>query len=118
VILGTLHGADGRVLLPEVMRTTNAFERIRGLLGRAQLPRGSALLIEPCAAVHTIGMRYALDLAFLDKGWRVLKLVERVNPWRLANCRRAHRTLEMPAGAIEQLGLACGMQLTWREQQR
>ena len=43
---------------------------------------GEALLIERCGSVHTVGMRFALDLVFLDRGWRVVRVARNVGPGR------------------------------------
>jgi uncharacterized protein len=74
------------------------------LLGLSRLPReraGAGLLIPRCASVHTFGMRFALDLLFLDRAGRVLEVRRAVPPRRLARCRGAVAVLEVPP----QLGL-------------
>jgi len=102
-------------LVPEARRTTNAWERLRGLLGRPALSTGQGLLIDPCPSVHTIGMRYPLDLAFLDLHWRVLRLVRQLPPLRFAACAHARATLELPPGALDAAGIAAGDVLEWRD---
>lgn len=70
------------------------------LLGLAGLPReraGAGLLIPCCASVHTFGMRFALDLCFLDRGGAVLAVRRGVGPRRLAFCGGASAVLEIPA---------------------
>lgn len=69
------------------------------LLGLALLPReraGAGLLIPRCAAVHSFGMRFELDLCFLAADGRVLA-VRRLPPRRFARCRGAAAVLELPA---------------------
>lgn len=56
--------------------------RLRGLLGRATLPTGEALLIRPCGAIHTIGMRFALDVRFFDRRGALVREVLGVRPGR------------------------------------
>lgn len=71
------------------------------LLGLSHLDpdeAGPGLLIPRCASVHTFGMRFALDLVFLDRDGRPCSL-RRVPPRRLAWDRRASAVLELPAGA-------------------
>lgn len=106
---------SGDCLVPEARCTTNSWERLRGLLGRPPLGAGQGLLIDPCPSVHTIGMRYALDLAFLDPQWRVLSLVRELPPLRFAGCAKARATLELPPGALAAAGIAAGDVLEWRE---
>ena len=106
---------SGECLVPAATRTTNAWERLRGLLGRPALRDGQGLLIDPCPSVHTIGMNYALDLAFLDRQWRVLGLVRGLPPLRFAGRTGARATLELPPGALDKAGIATGDVLEWRE---
>lgn len=71
------------------------------LFGLAHLDRGRAgkgLLIPRCASVHTFGMRFALDLYFLDAGGAVIDVRAAVPPRRFAFCARAAAVLEVPAG--------------------
>ena len=60
-------GAAGPALPLELRRTETMLERMRGLLGRPPLRPGQALLIDDCNMVHTIGMRYAIDVVFVDR---------------------------------------------------
>ena len=108
--------AEGRGrLLARVWRAASAWERARGLLGRPRLAADEALLIERCSSVHTFGMRYAIDLAFLDRDGKVLRVVERVRPLRFAARFGARTTLEMAPGAAAALGLRPGDRLRWSE---
>lgn len=106
--------SDNRCLVARVWKATNALERMRGLLGRSPLTTDEGLLIDACNLVHTIGMRYALDLVFLDNAGQVRKLVHNLKPLRCAGAFTAKKTLELPAGSLATLGLTVGEQLTWR----
>lgn len=71
------------------------------LLGLAYLDRSEAgvgLLIPRCSSVHTFGMRFDLDLYWLDRAGRLVEVHRSVPPRRLANCRGAAAVLEIPAG--------------------
>ncbi|MFN2612324.1 MAG: DUF192 domain-containing protein [Solirubrobacterales bacterium] len=71
------------------------------LLGLARIDREAAppgLLIPGCGSVHTFGMRFALDLYFLDAGGRIAEVRLGVAPGRFARCRAATSVLEVPAG--------------------
>ena len=105
----------GHVVLARVMRTTNALERMRGLLWRPPPGPEEGLLIAPCGAVHTAGMRYAIDLAFLDREMRVRKLVSVLAPWRTAACKGAHHTLELRSGALAALPIRLSQCLEWQD---
>lgn len=104
-----------RCLIPRVWNAVGAWDRTRGLLGRPPLKQGEGMLIAHCRLVHTVGMRYPLDLAFLDRTGRVRKLVSGVRPARIAGSLAADATLELPAGALAGMALNEGDQLVWRE---
>jgi uncharacterized membrane protein (UPF0127 family) len=110
-----LRDASPTLLLDSVMRTVSSWERMRGLLWRPPLLAGEALIIDRCGSVHTCGMKYPLDLAFLDRQWVIRKLECDVRSWRMAWCIAAAITLELPAGSIDRLKLETGMQLLWQE---
>jgi uncharacterized membrane protein (UPF0127 family) len=71
--------------------------RLLGLALR-RAPPGWALLIPRCRSVHTFGMRFALDLVWLDAHARVIAVDEVVRPWRVRGNRRAVAVVEVPAG--------------------
>jgi uncharacterized membrane protein (UPF0127 family) len=72
--------------------------RLRGLLGH-RTPPPFALRLDPCRCVHTFGMRFALDLHWLDADGAVVRVDRGVPPGRLRACRRARAVVEAPAGA-------------------
>jgi uncharacterized membrane protein (UPF0127 family) len=74
--------------------------RRKGLLGREGLAEGEGLWILPCEAVHTIGMRFAIDLVYLDRKMRVKKVRSNVPPWRLSACFSAHSVIELASGTV------------------
>jgi uncharacterized protein len=113
---GAFYREGGRdCVVMEAWRTTNPWDRMRGLLGRPALSERQGLLIEPCAMVHTFGMGYDLDLVFLDEELRVRKTVSRVPPFRWAGCADARATLELAPGTLEKVPLSVGEKLEWRE---
>ncbi len=78
----------------------SAARRNKGLLGREGLAPGEGMWICPCQAVHTFGMKFSIDLVYLDRKRRIRKLVSAVPPWRLSGCLWAHSVLELPSGTI------------------
>ncbi len=85
--------------------------RAIGLLATQQLLPTRALWLRPCASIHTVGMRYSIDVVFLDRQGRVRKMVSQLSPFRWAACRQADSVIEFSAGVAEQLGLKVGDQL-------
>ena len=84
------------------------WQRLVGLLGRSSIDADEALWIDPCRAIHTFGMRFAIDVVFLDRRGVVLRVVPALLSWRLAACSRASSVIEMSAGTAERIGLEAG----------
>lgn len=87
-------------------------QRRRGLLGRDGLAAGSALVLTPCAAIHTAFMRFAIDVLFLDRQGRAVRVARRLKPWRLAMAPTARVVVELPAGELDGADLRAGDRLT------
>lgn len=107
---------DGACLIPRVWRADSMGPRMRGLLGRRPLraDAAEALLLMPCNSVHTFGMRYPLDVVFLDAQERVLGWHRNLRPWRFGACWGARCTLELMTGGLDRLHPQCGEQWTWQ----
>lgn len=82
--------------------------RRRGLAALDSLPADHALLIPRCPAVHTFGMRFALDLIWLGKGGVVVRVDRGVTSRRMRACLRARSVVETAAGAADAF-LAAGV---------
>ena len=96
---------SGGVLAEKVERATSFLARLRGLMGRASLPEGEALSIEPCHSIHTFFMRFSIDAAFLAKDGRLVRAISRLRPWRATRVYlSAARVVELPAGTLERTG--------------
>jgi len=74
--------------------------RRRGLLGRDGLGEASAMLLAPCTAVHTAGMRFPIDVVFVDREGFAVKVVRNLRPWRIALAANARAVIEMAAGSL------------------
>jgi uncharacterized membrane protein (UPF0127 family) len=82
---------------------TGAFDsatRRRGLLGRDAMAAGEALIIAPTNAIHTFFMRFAIDVAFVGRDGRILKLRPAMRPWRMSASVRAFAVVEAPANVF------------------
>jgi uncharacterized membrane protein (UPF0127 family) len=82
--------------------------RRRGLARLDSLPGDHALLIPRCPAVHTFGMRFALDLIWLGRGDKVVRVDRSVPRGRMRICPRARSVVETAAGAADAF-LAAGV---------
>jgi len=102
---------DGRMTRLRVYEASRFLARARGLLGGEPLQPDETLWIRPCGSVHTVGMRYALDLVFVDRGQRVLCVKQHIEPLRFAGHARARSTLELLAGTAALLSISPGARL-------
>lgn len=107
-----LAAEDGRKVL-SLQRTETYWERMRGLLGRSAPEKGKGLLISPCGSVHTFGMRYAIDVLYLDKTWQVIKLRSGLQPSRIDFTRGARHVVELADGEGLRLGLSRLQRVEW-----
>jgi hypothetical protein len=80
-----------------VHEATTLRARLLGLAWLRSMPPGHALLIPDCRSVHTFGMRFPLDVVFLDERGRALRVVRSVGRRRLLVCRGAFAVLERPS---------------------
>src|SRR4029079_2407833 len=72
--------------------------RRRGLLGRESLGATEGMLLTPCKAVHTVGMLFPIDVIFIDRDGRAVRIVPALAPWRIAMSVRAKAVIELAAG--------------------
>jgi protein-S-isoprenylcysteine O-methyltransferase Ste14/uncharacterized membrane protein (UPF0127 family) len=107
-----LDAATGSVIADRLRVADTHWTRLRGLLGTDGLAPGAGLWITPCRQVHMFGMRYAIDVVFLDRDSRIVALVSELAPWRVSpSVKHAASVIELPAGTIARLGLRAGAAL-------
>jgi uncharacterized membrane protein (UPF0127 family) len=105
----TIRAEDGSVVCERCEVAGSILRRMRGLLGRDGLAPGEGLLLPRTGSVHTFFMRFPIDVVFLDRRRRVVRIAHGLRPWRVAYGFRARSTLELPAGAAAAAGLEAGM---------
>lgn len=109
----------GRLLADRVALALTRAARRKGLLGKDGLARGEALWIAPCRGVHTVGMRFAIDVVALDADGRVIDCVEEMAPWRLRLPRWGTAgVLELAAGTLAAAGTRIGHVITFETFER
>lgn len=93
------------------------WSRLKGLMGRSSLAPGEGLLLRPCRAVHMMGMRFPLDIAFLDTRGTVVATYPNLRPGaRTGWHRQADGALELPAGTLAASGTREGDQIVCTEE--
>lgn len=84
-------------------RATTFWSRLCGLHCLATLSAHQGLYIAPCRAIHSVAMRYPIDVVFLDAAWNELKRVDGLVPHRVVVCWRATAAVELPAGYCQRV---------------
>ena len=91
----------GNVVATDLIVADTWETRRKGFLGRTSTEPGEGMLLVPCFAIHMVGMKFALDVVFLDRDDKVVGIDTNVKPGTLnSSCRKAHSTLELPPGTV------------------
>ncbi len=99
--LRVINGTRQSVLVVRGRIAANPWSRLVGLLGQSRLEPGEGLLLRGDQAIHTLGLRFSIDVVYLDCHGRVLRSIERLAPQRLGPFLRESRdVLELPAGTL------------------
>lgn len=96
--------------LAENLVIAEAFvDRLRGLLGKQALSAGEGILIRPCKGIHTFGMKFPIDVVFLNNGNKVVAITRNLPPHRLTSIHfTATSVLELPSGTVDSTSTAVG----------
>jgi uncharacterized protein len=88
------------IVMTEVIIADIFFARLEGLLGKKGLPQGQCMFISPCKSVHTFFMKFPIDVVFIDKGFKVVKVIKNMVPGRTSPyVKEAWAVIEMPVDA-------------------
>ena len=102
----------GTVVLDRAVVAATIFTRMKGLLGRASLSPGEGLLLKPANSIHTIGMKFAIDIAFVDRRGIVRRIIEAMPPGRLSPLIFGSAcVIEAAAGEFKKSGTVAGDRL-------
>ena len=102
----------GLVVAQALEPAFDSASRNRGLLGRAGLPDGHALVLGPTNLIHTFFMRFPIDVLFVSRAGEVVKVASNVPARRLVGAWRGFAVVEMKAGALAGSGTRKGDRLT------
>ena len=98
--LALLNERTGAVVVSHLMVADTFLRRFRGLQFSRGLEEGSGLLLVPCASIHTVWMRFPIDVLFLSKAGQVVQVNQEVAPWRcIVSGKKPHAVLEIASGA-------------------
>lgn len=113
-VVAVVHADSGVPVASRVAVADSFLHRLRGLLARPPMRRDQGLLLLDCGSIHTVGMGYPIDVAFLDAEGRVVRSVADLEPWRfgIGGTGVVH-ALELPAGRLHETGTVPGVRLNW-----
>jgi len=103
----------GRVVGSAIEEAKGPWRSFRGLMFRKGLPEGHGMLFRPAKGIHTQFMRFPIDLIYLDKQNRVVKVRPSMRPWRF-DFTNAAAVIEMTGGIAEAIDVRAGDQLEFR----
>ena len=102
----------GTVVASQLLPAFDSDTRRTGLLKHSGLPDGAAMFIAPTNAIHTFFMKFPIDVAFVAKDGRVVKIRAAMPAWRMAAAWGGYAVIEMAAGSFEYAGTVVGDVLT------
>jgi uncharacterized membrane protein (UPF0127 family) len=105
---------NGQVIATDLLTAFDSTSRRTGLLKHTSVPDGTALIIAPSNAIHTFFMRFEIDVAFVAKDGRILKVRHALRPWRIAAALRGFAVVELPAGVLARSQTGAGDTLSIR----
>ena len=92
---------NDKTLSPNILVADDFSSRLIGLMFKKELKGADGLLIDPCNSIHTFFMRYPLDIVFIGKGNKIVKIIRDLKPWRMTWIYfYSHKVLELPAGKL------------------
>jgi uncharacterized protein len=118
-MMRALNQSRGTVLCARLENAGGVAGQSKGLLGRDGLEPGAGMLFEnsrftPMMWMHMFFMRFAIDIVFLGRGDKVIRINRQLRPWRVsAMVFGARRALELEAGAAEKSSTQVGDQITF-----
>lgn len=116
-LVRAMNRTRGTILCERLEKAVTSLERSRGLLGRKSLEPGAGMLfiagrLTPFLWMHMFFMRFPIDIVFLDRSGKVLKIDHCLRPWRVSSLVfGAHQALELAAGSAAQSGARPGDQI-------
>ena len=116
-LLRVVNTGRNRELGTRIRLADGWLSRLRGMLARPAPAAGEGLLLTPCRSAHMYGMRFPLDIAFLNANRAVVAVYHSLPPGSRTNWhRRAVHALELPAGTLARSGTAVGDVLAWADE--
>lgn len=105
-MLKLINKSKKNIIVENLFLADSFWPRMKGLMGKKNLPEDEGLLLLPCNSVHSMFMRFPIDLLFLNRELRVIKIVYRFKPWRVTPIiRDCYQVVELRAGVASVKGV-------------
>jgi len=111
-----INETKNEVLFEEAKFARNFFERLKGLMFKKDISEKEALIFENCKQIHTFFMKFNIDVIYLDKEFKVIKLEENVVPFRICKwVNKATYIIEIKSGLIKKKKIEIGDKIKFIE---
>ncbi len=98
-----LNASKGSVLVRKAVLATGFFTRFKGLSFNRDVQPDAGMIFPLCSSIHTFGMRFPIDVVFIDDSFRVLRVFEKLPPQRFSHpVRGSFCAIELLGGAARQ----------------
>lgn len=97
------------MILNDIIIAQDFFSRLKGLLGKKSLEKDQGLILRPCNSVHTVGMKFSIDVVFVNKDNKVLHIIKNMKPYKFSPIiKKASYVIETSRGTISDENLEVG----------
>ena len=100
-----LNKTKGNTVSGQAKIADSFLKRLIGLTFRKDMAEDEALIFYQASSIHTFFMRFPIDLVFLNKEKRIIRIVEAIRPWKAVFCSGAYLTLELPPNKAKKVNL-------------
>lgn len=105
-MLQLINKSKKNIIVENLFLADSFWSRMKGLMGKKDLPEDEGLLLVPCNSVHSMFMRFPIDLLFLNRELRVIKIIDRFKPWKATPIiRDCYQVVELKAGVASIKGV-------------
>ena len=96
----------GKIIADNLEMKDTFLGRLIGLLGKKGLKKGQGIILKPCNQIHTCFMRFNIDVVFISKDLKVLKIIKNMGAWHFSPIvLKSIYTLEVAAGGVKDLAV-------------
>ncbi|MDP2924264.1 MAG: DUF192 domain-containing protein [Candidatus Omnitrophota bacterium] len=103
-----LNKTKGVVIVEKAGVAKTFFQRAAGLMFRENMDTNEAMIFYKAPSIHMFFMFFPIDVVFLDKNMRVMKICAALRPWQMASCFKSAVTIELPVHTANNTGLTVG----------